>query len=141
MGGRAFESSITAQRRPDLTFWAVGPPSAELTTSLELEKPLILVHEDDSTKGGAPLAELVAECPVALRHRVFRPAGTRDPRDDPIAVACDVPLAEGGGAVIVPWPRVEAYLYARSKRSIIPGPLLTLQLPCITAGIRSRACA
>ena len=47
----------------------------ELTAAVERRKPLILVHELDRNKGGAPRDSLIAECPRELREAVF---GQRD---------------------------------------------------------------
>jgi hypothetical protein len=43
----------------------------EIRAAVAHEKPLILVHESDPTKGGAPLKELKEMCPADLRHAIF----------------------------------------------------------------------
>ena len=48
----------------------------ELRKSLEAEKPLVLVHEPDESKGGASLEALKEECDPALRARLFFGART-----------------------------------------------------------------
>ena len=132
---------------------------------MQANKPLIIVHEADTTKGGGPLAELIAECPADLVRLIFRPRGeplleekemeggsdAHGDQADGIGAGdggdggdgggggggCDsaldggteagtststststLPLSEGGGAIIVPWPRVEA-LQVESLRMIL----------------------
>ena len=44
----------------------------EVRAALASEKPLVLVHETDPSKGGAPLEEIIRECPDELREAIFR---------------------------------------------------------------------
>ena len=44
----------------------------EVRAAVNEEKPLVLVHEIDPQKGGAPLDEIMRECPDDLRDAVFR---------------------------------------------------------------------
>ena len=39
----------------------------EIHASLNLEKPVVLVHEQQENKGGGPLELLKAECPEKIR--------------------------------------------------------------------------
>ena len=43
----------------------------ELRAALDLNKPLLLVHETVTSKGGATIDELISECPSELRDAVF----------------------------------------------------------------------
>ena len=43
----------------------------EVRAAVEMQKPIILVHESDASKGGASLDELRAECPEELREAIF----------------------------------------------------------------------
>ena len=43
----------------------------EVLAATRMGKPLVLVHEHDEKKGGAPLEELKAECPAELRDATF----------------------------------------------------------------------
>lgn len=61
----------------------------EVRAAVALEKPIVLVHETNTLKGGAPLADLRAECPEDMRLAVFGPA------DNP--------------RTVVPWRRIESF--------------------------------
>ena len=43
----------------------------EVRAAIASNKPLVLVHETKAAKGGAPLDELMIECPADLRERIF----------------------------------------------------------------------
>ena len=44
----------------------------ECTEAIAKEKPLVLVHESDTKHGGAPLDDLLDECPAELRPKLRR---------------------------------------------------------------------
>ena len=72
----------------------------EIHAALEFEKPLLLVAETDPQHGGAPLPELIAECPEELRSRIF-----------------------DGERPIIPWLRIGEF-QTESLRLLIEGILL-----------------
>jgi len=43
----------------------------EIRAAIEQKKPLLLVHESDPAKGGAPLEALKSTCPADIRVAVF----------------------------------------------------------------------
>ena len=45
----------------------------EIHAAVKLRKPLALLHEANTKRGGAPLSELYDECPAELRDAVFGP--------------------------------------------------------------------
>ena len=61
----------------------------EVRAAVQMGKPLVLVHETNTGKGGAPLAALRAECPDDVRDAVFGPP------DRP--------------APVIPWRRIESF--------------------------------
>jgi hypothetical protein len=46
----------------------------EVQAAVLNKKPLILVHDDDTSLGGAPLDQLKGECPADVREALFSPA-------------------------------------------------------------------
>ena len=61
----------------------------EVYAAVEMNKPIVLVHEEDPAKGGAPLATLKQECPEEAREAVFGPP--------------DAPRR------VIPWLRIESF--------------------------------
>ena len=61
----------------------------EVFAAVEMNKPIVLVHEEDPAKGGAPLATLKQECPEEVREAVFGPL--------------DAPRR------VIPWLRIESF--------------------------------
>ena len=43
----------------------------ELDAAIQSQRPMILLHESDPSRGGAPLATLRQECPERMREYVF----------------------------------------------------------------------
>ncbi|EOD23484.1 hypothetical protein EMIHUDRAFT_239574 [Emiliania huxleyi CCMP1516] len=70
----------------------------ELRAALKEEKPLLLVHESNPSKGGAPLEQLQQECPLELRDAVFGPP----PPDQRLS-------GDHGAMRIVPWHRLNRF--------------------------------
>ena len=45
----------------------------EINATLELQNPIILLHEADLNRGGATLEQMMADCPAEKRAEIFQP--------------------------------------------------------------------
>lgn len=88
----------------------------EIRAAVAHEKPFILVHESDPTKGGAPLKELKDMCPADLRHAIFSESKlkrlNKGSENQPPTVR-----------LLVPWHRLVAF-QLESLRQIAEATLL-----------------
>ena len=68
---RMFAPSDTSHQITPFCGWCGADCLREIKATIELEKPLVLTHEQQEDKGGGPLEQLQAECPDELRGPVY----------------------------------------------------------------------
>jgi hypothetical protein len=93
----------------------------EIRAAVAHDKPLILVHESDPAKGGAPLKELRDMCPADLRDAIFCELNARKVGKGNSGDASEAqPLT---ARPLVPWHRLVAF-QLESLRQIAEAALI-----------------